>query len=365
MPGALAVTNSPVFLSSPMFRQPIIPPSSPLSFRHTSPTPSSPSSSFHKHTTGYIEVPIVSCNSNTSPTVISKRKRPARIQIPFAAPLSFMTEVAKPNDDMAEIDEEGEEYSVYCKRGKRGAMEDRYSAVVDLQGDSKQAFFGVFDGHGGAKAAEYSAKNLNRNIMSKVSSKCEDEIAEAVREGYLATDSEFLEEDANGGTCCVTALIRKGNLIVSNAGDCRAVMSRGGVAEALTVDHKPSREDEKDRIESMGGYVDGRNGVWRIQGSLAVSRGIGDKHLSKWVIAEPETRIINIRPECEFLILASDGIWDTVSNQEAINIVRPFCIGTTKPDLTSACKKLVGLSATRGSYDDMSVMIIRLPHFMS
>lgn len=49
----------------------------------------------------------------------------------------------------------------------------------------------------------------------------------------------------------MTALIRKGNLIVSNAGDCRAVMSRGGVAEALTVDHKPSRNDEKDRIESM------------------------------------------------------------------------------------------------------------------
>ncbi|KAI3715015.1 hypothetical protein L6452_21979 [Arctium lappa] len=104
-----------------------------------------------------------------------------------------------------------------------------------------------------------------------------------------------------------------GNLIVSNAGDCRAVMSRNGVAEALTIDHKPSRKDKKDIIESMGGYVDSRNGVWRIQGSLAVSRAIGDKHLTKWVIAEPETRILNIRPDCEFLILASDGIWDMVN----------------------------------------------------
>ncbi|KAI3793230.1 hypothetical protein L1987_35846 [Smallanthus sonchifolius] len=364
MHGAVAVTNSPVFLSSSMFRQPLISPSSTISLRHTSPTPSSPSSSLHKHTNGYNEGPIVTCDSNSSPTVLSKRKRPARIQIPFA-PLTFTDEVAKPVDDVTEIDEEGEAYSVYCKRGKRGAMEDRYSAVVDLQGYSKQAFFGVFDGHGGAKAVEFSANNLSKNIMSKVANKSEDEIAEAVREGYLATDSEFLKEDVNGGACCVTALIRKGNLIVSNAGDCRAVMSRGGVAETLTVDHKPSREDEKDRIESMGGYVDCRNGVWRIQGSLAVSRGIGDQHLKKWVIAEPETSIINIRPECEFLILASDGIWDTVSNQEAIDIVRPFCIGTMKPDLTSACKKLVGVSATRGSYDDMSVMIIRLPHFMS
>ncbi|KAI3809152.1 hypothetical protein L1987_25122 [Smallanthus sonchifolius] len=344
MPGSVAVTNSPVFLSSPMFRQPM---TSSLPLHDTNPAPSSPST-----------------HSNASTSVHLKRKRPARIKIPFA-PLSFVDEVVKPEDDVAEITEEGGEYSAYCKRGKNGAMEDRHSAVVDLQGDSKQALFGVFDGHGGAKAAEFAANNLNRNIMSKIASKCEDEVAEAVRDGYLATDSEFLEEDTHGGACCVTALILKGKLIVSNAGDCRAVMSRGGLAEALTVDHKPSRKDEKDRIESMGGYVDCRNGVWRIQGSLAVSRGIGDKHLKKWVVAEPETRIIDIGPECEFLILASDGIWDTVNNQEAIDIVRPFCVGTNKPDLTSACKKLVVLSATRGSYDDMSVVIIRLPNFIS
>lgn len=54
------------------------------------------------------------------------------------------------------------------------------------------------------------------------------------------------------------------------------------------------------------------HGLWRIQGSLAVSRGIGDRHLKKWVISEPETRILSIRPDCEFLILASDGLWDKV-----------------------------------------------------
>ena len=56
------------------------------------------------------------------------------------------------------------------------------------------------------------------------------------------------------------------------------------------------------------------HGVWRIQGSLAVSRGIGDRRLKKWVIAEPETTILKIRPECEFLILASDGLWDKVKS---------------------------------------------------
>ena len=55
------------------------------------------------------------------------------------------------------------------------------------------------------------------------------------------------------------------------------------------------------------------NGVWRIQGSLAVSRGIGDRNLKEWVIAEPDTQIIEIKPDCEFLILGSDGLWDKVN----------------------------------------------------
>ena len=114
-----------------------------------------------------------------------------------------------------------------------------------------QAFFGIFDGHGGAKAAEFAAENLNKNILYEVGKRDGKELEEAVKLGYLNTDSEFLKEDIRGGSCCVTALIRKGNLVVSNAGDCRAVMSRGGVAKALTLDHRPSRDDEKDRIENL------------------------------------------------------------------------------------------------------------------
>ena len=92
---------------------------------------------------------------------------------------------------------------------------------------------------------------MNKNILDEVRRRGGEELEEAVKFGYLNTDSEFLKEDIHGGSCCVTALIRKGHLVVSNAGDCRAVMSRGGVAEALTSDHRPSRDDEKDRIENL------------------------------------------------------------------------------------------------------------------
>ena len=125
-----------------------------------------------------------------------------------------------------------------------------------------QAFFGVFDGHGGFKAAEFAAKNSGKKIMDEVEARVGNDsddhergLEEAVKQGYLKTDSDFLKEDSRGGSCCVTAMIRDGDLVVSNAGDCRAVVSRGGIAEALTNDHRPSRKDEKSRIEATVRYL--------------------------------------------------------------------------------------------------------------
>ncbi|XP_038683032.1 probable protein phosphatase 2C 25 [Tripterygium wilfordii] len=302
-----------------------------------------------------------------SPQALLKRKRPARLDIPvvangFGAPETLAADGR--GFEEVEMEREGYGYSVYCKRGRRAVMEDRFSATVSLQGDSKQALFGIFDGHGGAKAAQFAAQNLDKNILREVSKMEERGIEDAVKCGYLNTDSEFLKEDVHGGSCCVTALIRKGNLVVSNAGDCRAVISNQGIAEALTSDHRPSREDEKDRVVSKGAYVDMIHGVWRIQGSLAVSRGIGDRNLKQWVIAEPETKICSIKPEHELLILASDGLWDKVSNQEAVDVARPFCLGIHNPEPLSACKRLADLAVSRGSYDDISIMLIQLQHFI-
>jgi serine/threonine protein phosphatase PrpC len=176
-------------------------------------------------------------------------------------------------------------------------MEDTHKAIVNVLGDSRQAFFGVFDGHSGRKAAAFAAESIGKNIMDAMAG-MEDEtidiLEQAVRVGYLTTDAEFLKQEVGSGTACVTALILGGNLVVSNAGDCRAVISRDGASEALTCDHRAGREDERQRIENLGGIVDLRHGVWRVQGSLAVSRAIGDSHLKEWITAEPDTRKIEI-----------------------------------------------------------------------
>jgi serine/threonine protein phosphatase PrpC len=299
-----------------------------------------------------------------------KRKRPQRLDIP---PQSLGVDaLCAVKQQPMEVNVEGFHYAVACKKGRREFMEDTHKAIENVLGDPKQAFFGVFDGHSGRKAAAFAAENIGQNIadaMLGMRDETEDILEQAVRAGYLATDAEFLKQEVGSGTACVTALIIDGNLVVSNAGDCRAVICRDGASEALTCDHRAGREDERQRIENLGGIVDIRHGVWRVQGSLAVSRAIGDSHMKEWISAEPDTRKIEITSDCEFLILASDGLWDKVSNQEAVDIARPFCV-EKQPDLaplggglTAACKKLVALAVTRKSHDDVSVMIVQLGHF--
>ena len=91
--------------------------------------------------------------------------------------------------------------------------------------------------------------------------------------------------------------------------------------------------------------------------------------MKEWITAEPDTREIEITSDCEFLILASDGLLDYATDQEAVDIARPFCV-EKQPNLTllrggpiAACKKLIELAVTRKSQDDVSVMIIQLEHF--
>ncbi|KAL8213902.1 hypothetical protein R6Q57_003351 [Mikania cordata] len=363
---AVAISNSPVFSPSPRVSSTIFCKSSPEScssspsfkFRLQKPPP--PVSGLFRASN---DDGPASCSS-TSPTQL-KRKRPTRLNIPVAS-LSFPADRSTPcavEDRWKEVEVEEDGYAVYCKRGKREMMEDRFKANVNFSGKNKQAFFGVYDGHGGSKAVEFVSENLQNNIRKEVEKRREIEIVESIKQGYLNTDSEFLKQEERGGACCVTAVITSGNLVVSNAGDCRAVVSRGGAAEALTSDHRPSRPDEKQRIESLGGYVDCSRGVSRVLGSLAVSRGIGDRSLKQWISAEPETKVIKIMPEFEFLIMASDGLWEKVSNQESVDVARPFCASNDKSEVLSACKKLVELSASRGSVDDTSVMIIQLGRF--
>ncbi|GLJ16670.1 hypothetical protein SUGI_0286170 [Cryptomeria japonica] len=299
-----------------------------------------------------------------------KRKRPPRLEIPSAGPLLHIENLSE--ELQKEMYVQGSNYSVACKKGYRQVMEDAYSAITDISRYSDQAFFGVFDGHGGHKAADFAAERLGQNMMDAFMEVRQDDndMEQAVRTGYLTTDAIFSMQCLSSGACCVTALIRGGNMVVANAGDCRAVLSRDGIAEALTYDHRLEREDERQRITDLGGYVDCHNGVWRVQGKLAVSRSIGDIEMKKWVTAEPELHKLSITSNCEFLILASDGLWDKVGNQEAVDLARDFYTENStsfssirESLIMGSCKKLVEVAVNRGSKDDVTVLIVDLTQF--
>ena len=154
-----------------------------------------------------------------------------------------------------------------------------------------------------------------------------------------------------------------GGLYVAHLGDCRAVLSRGGgVAAALTADHTCAAEGERARIERGGGFVSrSGSGVWRVQGSLAVSRAFGDAGLKRWVLAEPAVARVPLRAGCEFLVVASDGLWDKVSNQEAVDVVAR---GRNAAAVARSCAELVDMARRRGSRDDVTVMVVDLERFV-
>ncbi|CAL9154802.1 unnamed protein product [Musa hybrid cultivar] len=302
--------------------------------------------------------PMVKVTANKIPRT---RRRPARIAIPKpSADATFG--VADREEDGVEMDleVEGGEYCVVSRKGHRHMMEDGYAVISTVHGDSKQAFFGVFDGHGGRAAVDFVSERLGKNIVAALDEpeKEDNQADTAIKAGYLTTDRDFLSQGVSSGVCAATVLLKDGELHVANVGDCRVVMSRKGVADALTDDHRAGREDERIRIENSGGYVTCHNGIWRVQDSLAVSRAIGDLNMKEWIISEPETKSLQLTPECEFLILASDGLWDKVENQEAVDVV------SRQSNAMKSCRDLIEISCRRGNRDDITVMVIDLQKFI-
>nr|ACU18291.1 unknown [Glycine max] len=150
-----------------------------------------------------------------------------------------------------------------------------------------------------------------------------------------------------GGSTAVTAiLVNCHELIVANIGDSRAVLCKKGVAKQLSVDH----EDIKNR----GGFVSNFPGdVPRVDGRLAVSRAFGDKSLKKHLSSEPFVTVEIIEDDAEFVILASDGLWKVMSNQEAVNCIRNI------KDARSSAKRLTEEAVNRKSTDDISCIVVK------
>lgn len=205
-----------------------------------------------------------------------------------------------------------------------------------------------------------------RQSFKKISSNSYFDKTGTVDYGKLLTDEvlaadHLLVETAKksldvAGTTALIAILEGAKLIVANVGDSRGVMCDGkGNAIPLSFDHKPQQMRERKRIKEAGGFVT-FNGVWRVAGILATSRALGDYPLKdkKLVIANPDILTFDLKDRKPmFLILASDGLWDTFSNEEAINFVKERL---NEPDF--GAKSLTLQAYYRGSLDNITVIII-------
>ncbi|KAK7246751.1 hypothetical protein RIF29_41621 [Crotalaria pallida] len=246
-------------------------------------------------------------------------------------------------------------YGFSLVKGKANhPMEDYHVAKFVVVRGRELGLFAIYDGHLGDSVPAYLQKHLFSNILKE-----EDfwtDPNSSIIKAYETTDQAILSHNPDlgrGGSTAVTAiLINNQKLWVANVGDSRAVLSRGGVAIQMSVDHEPNTE--RGIIENKGGFVSNLPGdVARVNGQLAVSRAFGDKNLKSHLRSDPDVQQDDIDSDAELLILASDGLWKVMANQEAVDIAIKI------RDPQKAAKQLAAEALNRESKDDISCIVVR------
>ncbi|KAM9856897.1 protein phosphatase Mn(2+)-dependent 1K [Aulostomus maculatus] len=243
--------------------------------------------------------------------------------------------------------------------GQRKENEDRFQVT---QMTDNILYFAVFDGHGGPDAADFCEKYMEKFIKDLVAE--DDNLELLLNKAFLEVDKAFAKHlhfspnapGTNAGTTATVALLRDGiELVVGSVGDSRAMLCRKGKALKLTVDHTPERKDEKERIQSSGGFITWNSlGQSNVNGRLAMTRSIGDFDLKKTgVIAEPETkRVMLTHVHDSFLALTTDGINFIMNSQEICNVINQC------HDPKEAAQRISDQALQYGSEDNSTIIVV-------
>jgi len=297
----------------------------------------------------------------------------------------------------------------YEMQGRRPTMEDQLALEVlsapHLAGPASSTvdFLGLYDGHGGAACAKFASLHLH-TLVGKAPSFSRGQVLSALHEAFLQADEQFLKTEEASGSCALVAVVGGGRMFLAHAGDSRAVLCSGREAVRLTEDHKPDAREERARIEGAGGSVVFSGNCWRVthrktQMMLATSRSLGDldfkqtsmiaqadarieaqiesatrgesaeaaassptdssSPLPGLLLAEPTVSERTIDPQDRFIILACDGVWDVLSDQQACDSVRDV-LSRPGGSPSAAARKLAGDAYGAGSLDNISVVVALL-----
>lgn len=231
----------------------------------------------------------------------------------------------------------------------------RFVAINQLPG-SRCGFYAVYDGHGGDRAASFACDVMHQRLTKSKGFLGKD-LGLALQQAFHDVETEFLNiagrEGLRDGTTAVVALVQEETLTIAHVGDSRGVLCRAGTAVELTKDHKPELEQEKRRIEALGGFVS-YIGCWRAMGILAMSRAIGDLFLKPYVSAEPEVSSYPLQRTDEFVVLCSDGVFDVFDNDQVVRIVR------SAHNPQEAATLLTNSAFVAGSLDNLTAVVVAL-----
>jgi serine/threonine protein phosphatase PrpC len=279
----------------------------------------------------------------------------------------------------------------FSTNGKRPNNEDAMDLLNNLDGSKKDSveilFAGVFDGHGGGDISktivDKTKINISKyfcNISSPIAQKMS--ASKIFNQKYIGPLFSRIQEKLknyyiSSNTMGTTALIlllyprssdkNKLSLKIVNLGDSRAVLcSEYNIGNQISLDHKPHLFCEKERIQQMGGVLEFEDGDDPRIGGMSVSRSFGDLD-NKYICQAPDVFDYNISGD-KFIIMGCDGVWDVLSNQDAVDFVldkynelknngKPFIDMKGRSD-NNIAQKLAEYAIDKGSLDNISIQII-------
>ncbi|KAF5190716.1 phosphatase 2C [Thalictrum thalictroides] len=275
-------------------------------------------------------------------------------------------------------------YGVTSVCGRRRDMEDAVAIHPSFCRQDRKIpadlhYFGVYDGHGCSHVAMTCKDRLHELVKEEIEKKETflDQWKETMERSFSRMDREVLGWTQSKGASCrcelqtpkcdavgstaVVSVVTPEKIITANCGDSRAVLCRGGKAIPLSSDHKPDRPDELLRIQAAGGRVIYWDGA-RVLGVLAMSRAIGDDYLKPYVCSDPEVTITDRTVEDDCLILASDGLWDVLSNETVCSIARMVLNGQAPclPSNGSEAKPVNSIDGSDKACSDAALLLTKL-----
>lgn len=235
----------------------------------------------------------------------------------------------------------------------RAYMEDKGVSVLNLNGDPDKALFCLFDGHGGEDVSKYLQNNFIKEFKEMMPF---DDVKTSLSNLFLKIDSKITELELFeiGAAACIIYITKENGqrcLYSANVGDTRSVLISKNEYKRLSYDHRADDPEENKRIVKDGGIVFGG----RVYGSLMLGRAFGDCQLkTHGVICQPHITRINITDNDKFVVLATDGIWDTVQESEVLDLSKKY------DDSKEFCDILINKAMNKGSMDNISCFVINL-----